>query len=44
MKEGKMNAPVLPLTVGFQGDASLGTVLDTLRPHGTRRLVIRYDG
>jgi hypothetical protein len=44
MKEGKMNASALPLTVGFQGDASLGIVLDALRPHGARRLVIRYDG
>ena len=35
-----MNAPVLPLTGGFQGDASLGALLDALRPHGSRRLVI----
>jgi hypothetical protein len=39
-----MNAPILPLTIGFQSDASLGTVLDALRPHGARRLVISYDG
>lgn len=39
-----MNAPALLLTIGFQGDASLGAVLDALRPHGTRRLVISYDG
>ncbi|MCR0985847.1 DUF6428 family protein [Roseomonas populi] len=39
-----MNAPALPLTVGFQGDASLGALLDALRPHEARRLVISYDG
>lgn len=39
-----MNAPALPLTIGFQGDASLGVLLDALQPHGSRRLVIRYDG
>jgi hypothetical protein len=39
-----MNAPALPLTIGFQGDASFGAVLDALAPHGSRRLVIRYDG
>ncbi|WP_426954187.1 DUF6428 family protein [Muricoccus radiodurans] len=39
-----MNAPALPLTVGFQGDASLGALLDALQPHGARRLVLRYDG
>jgi len=44
LKEEKMNAPALPLTIGFQGDASLGTVLDALRSHDARRLVISYDG
>ena len=44
MKAGKMNAPALPLTVRFQGDASLEALLGTLRPHGTRRLVLSYDG
>ncbi|WP_338664371.1 DUF6428 family protein [Pararoseomonas sp. SCSIO 73927] len=39
-----MNAPALPLTIGFQADASLGAVLDALRPHAERRLAIRYDG
>ena len=39
-----MNAPALPMTLGFQGDASLGAVLDALAPHGSRRLIIRYDG
>ncbi|WBV44369.1 DUF6428 family protein [Pseudoroseomonas cervicalis] len=39
-----MNAPALPLTIGFQGDASLGAVLDALRPYATRRLLLRYDG
>ena len=39
-----MNAPALPLTIGFEGDASLGAVLDALAPHGARRLVISYDG
>lgn len=39
-----MNAPALPLTIGFVGDASLGAVLDALRPHAARRLVISYDG
>jgi hypothetical protein len=39
-----MNAPALPLTIGFQGDASFGAVLDALAHHGTRRLVISYDG
>ena len=39
-----MNAPALPLTIGFQGDASLGVVLDALKAHGTRQLLIRYDG
>jgi hypothetical protein len=39
-----MNAPALPMTLGFQGDASFGAVLDALAPHGSRRLVIRYDG
>jgi len=39
-----MNASALPLTVAFQGDASLGALLDALRPHSTRRLVISYDG
>ncbi len=39
-----MNAPALPLTIGFQGDASLGVLLDALQPHDSRRLVIRYDG
>ena len=38
-----MNAPALPLTIGFQGDASFGAVLDALAPHGSRRLVISYD-
>jgi hypothetical protein len=44
MKGIKMNAPALPLNIGFQGDASLRLVLDALKPHGTRRLVISYDG
>ena len=39
-----MNAPALPMTLGFQGDASFGAVLDALAPHGSRRLVISYDG
>ncbi|WP_043840211.1 DUF6428 family protein [Muricoccus aerilatus] len=39
-----MNAPALPLTLGFQGDASFVAVLDALAPHGSRRLVISYDG
>jgi hypothetical protein len=39
-----MTAPVLPLTMGFQGDASFGAVLDALRAHSARRLVISYDG
>ncbi|WP_162861311.1 DUF6428 family protein [Muricoccus nepalensis] len=39
-----MNAPALPLTIRFQGDASFGAVLDALAPHGSRRLVISYDG
>jgi hypothetical protein len=44
MKEEKMNAPALPLMMDLQSDASLGTVLEALRPHRGRRLVIRYDG
>lgn len=39
-----MNAPALPLTIGFQGDASLAAVLDALKPLSARRLVISYDG
>ncbi|MFC3127207.1 DUF6428 family protein [Pseudoroseomonas globiformis] len=39
-----MNAPALPMTLGFQEDASFGAVLDALAPHGSRRLVISYDG
>ncbi|MFT8246477.1 DUF6428 family protein [Roseomonas sp. BN140053] len=39
-----MNAPVLHLTIGFQGEASFGAVLDALAPHRSRRLVINYDG
>lgn len=43
-----MNAPLLPLTVGFQSDASLGAsigaLLDALQAHAARRLVIHYDG
>ena len=39
-----MNAPALPLTISFQGDASLGAVRNALRAHGTRQLLIRYDG
>ncbi|WP_236037390.1 DUF6428 family protein [Belnapia arida] len=39
-----MNAPVLPVNIGFQGDASLGVVLDALLPYGARRLIISYDG
>ena len=39
-----MNAPALPLTIGFQGDASLGAVLNVLKAHGARQLLIRYDG
>ena len=39
-----MNAPALPFTIGFQDDASFGAVLDALVPHGSRRLVLRYDG
>ncbi|MBB5696504.1 DUF6428 family protein [Muricoccus pecuniae] len=39
-----MNAPALPLTVSFQSDASLGALLDALRPYGSRQLVISYDG
>lgn len=38
-----MNAPALPLTIGFQGDASLGVVLDALMVHGARPMLIRYD-
>ncbi|WP_458097832.1 DUF6428 family protein [Roseomonas sp. WA12] len=32
------------MTISFRGDASFGAVLDALAPHGSRRLVIRYDG
>lgn len=39
-----MNAPVLPLSIDFQGDASLGAVLDALAAHAGRRLVLRYAG
>jgi hypothetical protein len=39
-----MNAPALPITLGFQGDASFGAVLDALALHNSRRLVISYDG
>jgi hypothetical protein len=39
-----MTAPALPLTIGFRSDASLGTVLNVLRAHSARHLVISYDG
>ena len=39
-----MNAPALPLTLDFQGDASLGAVLDVLAAHGAKRLVLGYAG
>lgn len=39
-----MNAPILPVTRAFGGDAGLGAILDALTPHATRRLVIDYGG
>jgi hypothetical protein len=39
-----MNAPVLPLTLDFQSDASLGALLTALAPHMARKLVIAYAG
>lgn len=39
-----MNAPALPMTLGFHGDASFGAVVNALGPHGSRRLVIGYNG
>ena len=39
-----MNAFVMPLTIEFHGDASLGAILDALAPHGMRKLVIDYAG
>lgn len=39
-----MNAPALPLTIAFEGDASLSAVLDALPRQGERRLIISYDG
>lgn len=39
-----MNAPVLPVTIAFHADASLGAILDALAPHADRKLVIDYCG
>ena len=39
-----MNASALPLTRDFQGDASLGAILNVLAPHSERKLVIAYAG
>lgn len=39
-----MNAPALPVTVAFGGDASLGAVLDALALHAERKLVLRHAG
>lgn len=39
-----MNASALPLSIGFEGGASLGAVMNAVKPHAERRLAIRYDG
>ena len=39
-----MNAPALPLTLDFQGDAALGAVQAALASHASRKLVITYAG
>jgi len=36
--------PALPLTISFNGDASLGAVLDAFQSHGQHMLVIDYAG